>query len=391
MATYRVLVVDDNHEVRRMVTASIKTLGAEIDVLDVPSAEEALLISSSLPLDLVVLDIRLPGMSGLEMVTRLQKRKPETKIILVTGVEDVAIRQQISEADVEAFFFKPIEIATFLNAVKRSLWSAPSQSSLPSTSRDRVAAIPPTNAVVNGAPNASGAPSASGAPDIVLVKKPVRRELMPTLIERLTDLKQQVKAVSALLVNDAGQVLEEAGSAVEITTGSALLLALMQAFSASLQVSQAMAEGTSESLQYFVAPRQCMYVSPVGLKHALFVVTSGYFNPDKLGMIDHAIHLAVHDLQAILANKAADEEADQEESGKHQTELPAETTVDQETLAGVENMFSKASKTGGEEQADGFWETLGEDDTLEEAHDKDILSYGQARDMGLAPDEDKQR
>jgi DNA-binding response OmpR family regulator len=385
MAAYRVLVVEDNHEVGRMVTASIKTLGAEIDVLEVPSAEEALLISSSVPLDLVVLDIRLPGMSGLEMVTKLQKRKPETKIILVTGVENAAIRQQVSEADVEAFFFKPIEITAFLNAVKRSLWSASSQSSLPSAGRDRVAAIPPTNAGVNGAP------SASGAPDIDLVKKPVRRELMPTLVERLTDLKQQVKAVSALLVNDAGQVLEEAGSAVEITTGSALLLALMQAFSASLQVSQAMAEGTSESLQYFVAPRQCMYVSPVGLKHALFVVTSGYFNPDKLGMIDHAIHLAVHDLQAILANKAADEEADQEESGKHQTELPAETTVDQETLAGVENMFSKASKTGGEEQADGFWETLGEDDTLEEAHDKDILSYDQARDMGLAPDEDKQR
>ncbi len=231
---------------------------------------------------------------------------------------------------------------------------------------------------------------ASGT-DIDLVTKASRPVPMPTLVERLTDLKQQLKAVSALLVNDAGQVIEEAGSAVEITTGSALLLALMQAFSASLQVSQAMAKGTSESLQYFVAPRQCMYVSPVGLKHALFVVTSGYFDPDKLGMIDHTIHLAVHDLQAILANKAADEEADQEESGKHQTELPAEITVDQETLAGVEIMFSKASKTGGEEQADGFWETLGEDDTLEEAHDKDILSYDQARDMGLAPDEDKQQ
>ena len=86
----RVLVVEDNHEVRRMVTASIKTLGAEIEVLDVPSAEEALFISASLPLDLVVFDIRLPGMSGLEMVARLRKRKPETKIILVTGVDDVA-------------------------------------------------------------------------------------------------------------------------------------------------------------------------------------------------------------------------------------------------------------------------------------------------------------
>src|SRR5512139_541855 len=119
MAAYRVLVVDDNHEVRRMVTASIKTLSAAIDVLDVPSAEEALFISASLPLDLVVLDFRLPGMSGIEMVTRLRKRKPEIKIILVTGIEDPVIRKQVSEAGVAAYFFKPIDIARFLEAVKR--------------------------------------------------------------------------------------------------------------------------------------------------------------------------------------------------------------------------------------------------------------------------------
>src|SRR4030066_1297820 len=141
MAAYRVLVVEDNHEVRRMITASIKTLDAEIDVLDVPSAEEALFISASLPLDLIVLDFRLPGMSGLEMVARLRKRKPGIKIILVTGVEDDATRQQVMEAGVAAYFFKPIEIAAFLEAVKRALGS------------DQV-----------GGPSVSGGPRVSGAP-----------------------------------------------------------------------------------------------------------------------------------------------------------------------------------------------------------------------------------
>ena len=121
MAAFRVLVVDDNHEVRRMVTASIKTLGADIDVLDVPSAEEALFIIASLSFDLVVLDFRLPGMSGLEMVNRLRKHKPEIKIILVTGVEDPATRQQVSEAGAAAYFFKPIDITTFLEFGKELL------------------------------------------------------------------------------------------------------------------------------------------------------------------------------------------------------------------------------------------------------------------------------
>ena len=65
----------------------------------------------------------------------------------------------------------------------------------------------------------------------------------PGLTERLAELKQQLKAVAALVVNDAGQVLEEAGSAVDISTGSALLSALMHTFRASLQVIAGYGEG----------------------------------------------------------------------------------------------------------------------------------------------------
>jgi DNA-binding response OmpR family regulator len=361
MVAYRILVVDDNHEVRRMITASIKTLDAEIDVLDVPSAEEALFINASLPLDLVVIDFRLPGMSGLEMVDKLRKRKPETKIILVTGVDDLVTRQHISEAGADAYFFKPIEISNFLEAVKRCLWSTP-------------AATPSSPA------------AGMSKPPVVNVMQPVvTGPPQPSLNERLGELKHQLKAVSALLVNDAGQVLEEAGSAVDIATGSALLSALMHTFRASLQVSQAMAKGNSESLQYFAAPRQCIYVAPVGMNHALFVVTAGYLGPDKLGTIYHTIHLAVHDLQVILA----DEAAKKKELGYSQAELPSEIIIDQETLAGVEDMFSKVTKTGGEQEVDGFWETVGDKDTQHSTHGKNGLSYDQARDMGLAPDEEK--
>src|SRR5512137_2433741 len=108
MSISRVLVVEDNHEVRRMVTASIKTLADDIEVLDVPSAEEALVVSAPQPLDLIVLDIHLPGMSGLEMVARLRKRKPDAKLILVTGVDDDEVRKQVAEANPSAYFFKPI-------------------------------------------------------------------------------------------------------------------------------------------------------------------------------------------------------------------------------------------------------------------------------------------
>ncbi len=366
-------MVDDNHGVRRMITASLKTLDAEVDVLDVPSAEEALFISASLPLDLVVIDFRLPGMTGLEMISRLRKRKPDAKIILVTGVEDEVARQQVSTAGADAFFFKPIEIGTFLDAVKRCLWSAPPESNPPALGKDRTITPSPTPIVTTKAAEAT---VATVAPTDTT---------QPGLTERLSELRHQLKAVAALLVNDAGQVLEEAGSAVDISTGSALLSSLMHTFRASLQVSQAMAKGNSESLQYFAAPRQCIYVAPVGMNHALFVVTAGFLGPDKLGTIYHTIHLAVHDLQVMLA----DEAARQKELENLQAELPSEVTVDQETLAEVEGIFSKASLTEAKQEVDGFWETVGDNDTQHSTHGKNVLSYDQARKMGLAPDEDK--
>ncbi len=374
MAPFRVLVVEDNREVRRMISASINTLSDEIEVLDVMSAEEALVINASSSLDLIILDINLPGMSGLDMVTRLRKRKPGAKIFLITGIGDPVTRQRIVDMGVEAYFFKPIEISSFLDAVKDCLWpSANTLENLSASSGPSTRISPPTRPVVRASPPAQ----APTTPDLVTTQL--------TLLELLSNLKKQVKAVAVLLVNGAGQVVEEAGTASEIATGSPLLNALMHAFRASLQVSHAMARGNSESLQYFVAPRQCIYVTPIGMEHVLFVVTVGYFGPDKLGTIYHAIHLSVRDIQALLEAEAANHK----EKANKPDELPAEIVVDKETLAGVENMFSQSSDAGAQVHVDTYWDSTGEKDSPDGADGKDILTYQQARDLGLAPDDDQ--
>ncbi len=143
------------------------------------------------------------------------------------------------------------------------------------------------------------------------------------------------------------------------------------------------------SLQYFATQRQSMYAAPVGLNHALFAVSSGYFEPDKLGMIDRYFQLAVHDLQAILAAMAAEEQARQEELEKR-LETSTEVVVDEQTQQRVDGIFAQANDRAGKEGVDNFWEKLEEKDAADGAHGRDILSYDQARDMGLAPGEDKQ-
>jgi DNA-binding response OmpR family regulator len=369
MAVHRVLVVDDNHEIRRMVTASIKTLGVDVDVLDVPSAEEALFISSSLPLDLIVLDFRLPGMSGLEMVNWLRKRMPETKIILVTGVEDATTRQQIAEAGVAAYFFKPIEIATFLDAARRCLWVDAHEAALPSTIR-------------------AGEESADRkTPAESPTRQPAPAKLESKLDVRLTALKGQLRASSVLLVNEMGQVMEVAGNPAQLTSSSVLLPTLMEAFHASQKVSAALGKDLLESLHYFTIAKQRIYLAPVNTSNALLLVTLGLTEQDKQGMFDRAIHRAVCDLRDILEGKKETESLQPGMAGVELAELPAEVVVDPDTLASVAEMFSQASKTAGKEEAEGFWEVLGEKDQLDTSGNKDVLSYDQARDMGLAPDD----
>jgi DNA-binding response OmpR family regulator len=373
MAGYRVLVVEDNPEVRRMVSASIKTLGSEIDVLDVPSAEEALFISTSLPIDLVVLDHRLPGMTGLEMVTRFQKRRPEAKVILVTGVEDTSTRQQVAEAGAEAFFYKPIDIDAFLASVKRCLWPEHGMQDPALTNQLPAVSVP--------------AVEASYTDD---AKKSAPQRFKLSLDERLTLLRQQLKAVSALLVNDAGKVLEAAGDPSQITTSSALLSALLSAYKAGLQVTQTISGGSGASLQYFTALRQCLYIVNVGQDHALLVLTSGYFEPEKLSAVNHNLQTAAQDLESILANQAAEEQAREENASSLQSELPEDIPVDQETLAGVEKLFTQGAENSAGEKADHFWESLEASEGAEGLQGKDVLSYDQARDLGLAPDEENE-
>jgi CheY-like chemotaxis protein len=318
-------------------------------------------------------------MSGLEMVNWLRKRMPETKIILVTGVEDVATRRQISEAGVAAYFFKPIEIATFLDAVRNCLWSDLNELSLTAD-----------QASVSGGPSLSSKPSISERPSTNEAKPSATKKFEARLDERLTTLKGQVRAISVLLVNETGQVMEVAGNPSLVTSGSVLHPALLEAFRASQKVTNAMGKGPIDSLLYFTDAKQRIYLAPVDPSNALLMVTIGYSEPDKLGLLDRAIHRAVHDLRDILDQMNVEESLQLANAEVKQTELPAEIIVDPETLAGVVEIFSQASKGGGKEEAEGFWETLGENSQLDGVSNKDVLTYDQARDMGLAPNDDIQ-
>jgi two-component system response regulator RpfG len=121
MAGERIIIVDDQIEATRLVQKNLELLSEEFQISNAFSGEEALLELTSGNTDLLIADFRLPGISGLELMQRFKTHNPGGKVILISGVTDPKIRQQVAQAGADAFFFKPIDMPEFLDAVERAL------------------------------------------------------------------------------------------------------------------------------------------------------------------------------------------------------------------------------------------------------------------------------
>lgn len=117
----RVLVVEDEDDVRELLKTILTGNGFE--VFTASSGEEALVKVGEVEPDLVVLDLVLPGLSGLE-VCRLLKNKESTrcvKVLFVSALDrDVDLRYAF-EAECDGYLAKPFTVAELLLSVDRVL------------------------------------------------------------------------------------------------------------------------------------------------------------------------------------------------------------------------------------------------------------------------------
>ena len=121
LARRPILVVEDDDDVRDLLTRRLTHLGH--DVLVAGSGEEALELAGASPPALVLLDIRLPGMDGWELLRRL-RAEPATAAagVLVISVLDPTE----NHPEVDGYLIKPFRIATIDRLVAGILSGAPS-------------------------------------------------------------------------------------------------------------------------------------------------------------------------------------------------------------------------------------------------------------------------
>ena len=115
----RVLIVEDNEVFRRPLQRTLEAAGYE--VVAVPSGEDALDVLDRSTVDVLLTDHRLPGMDGVQLITRVKAIHPALAVIVMTayGTTESAIEARGHGAD--DYLVKPFEMPDLLRALHRAL------------------------------------------------------------------------------------------------------------------------------------------------------------------------------------------------------------------------------------------------------------------------------
>lgn len=120
----RVLVVDDEPPVAAVLEDFLSTEGFEVRVAhDGPAALEAF---QAWHPQVVLLDLRMPGMTGLEVFARLRATDPSVAVVFVTGADDEETARRLLREGASDYVRKPVDLDYCAQVVLACIGSAPS-------------------------------------------------------------------------------------------------------------------------------------------------------------------------------------------------------------------------------------------------------------------------
>jgi len=117
----RVLIVDDEKHIRDVLCESLSSSGFEVTA--VATGEDALTAIDAAAPDLMVVDLKMPGISGLDLIREARPRIPDVQAIILTGFGDMPSAVEALRLDAYDYLTKPVDLErlhrTLLNAAER--------------------------------------------------------------------------------------------------------------------------------------------------------------------------------------------------------------------------------------------------------------------------------
>ncbi|MEG6550037.1 response regulator, partial [Desulfocurvibacter africanus] len=114
----KLLLIDDEEGIRRMLGMSLADLG--YDVHTAADGQEGLKLFDWLAPDIVLLDIKMPGMDGIEVLRNIKARKIDAEVIMISGHGDLDLAIKSLQLDAVDFVTKPIRDEILQIALKRA-------------------------------------------------------------------------------------------------------------------------------------------------------------------------------------------------------------------------------------------------------------------------------
>ncbi len=110
MKTKRVLLVDDEEDLTWSISKHLKKDQEKFELYTANSGQAALEVLKQVPINLVVSDIRMPEMSGLDLLLKIRENYPSTKVIIMTAYGSSEVQDEANERGCFKYIEKPFEI-----------------------------------------------------------------------------------------------------------------------------------------------------------------------------------------------------------------------------------------------------------------------------------------
>lgn len=124
MDKIRLLLVEDHALVRQSIRALLESVGFVV-VGEASTGQEAIEMACALEPQVVLMDIHLPQMNGIEATKRIRQCLPEVRILALTAYNDKAYQRAILKAGADAFVLKTAEFKELLDVIQQALQTQP--------------------------------------------------------------------------------------------------------------------------------------------------------------------------------------------------------------------------------------------------------------------------
>lgn len=267
-AAKHILIVDDSFEILGFLRSLLELADEDFRVVGVPSAEEAFLELHSRSYDLLITDLRLPGMGGLELVRRIRPRRPHMPVIAITAYTSAHNREEATALGIQRYFQKPLDPDTLLAAVRSAL---------------------------------VGREDAHTA----IIAAPARKQpdRAVDIYKRLQALHRETNAAQIVLTNSAGEVLFSSGHLVlDVSRVAKLALAGLES---SFHLAESLQNNAPLTLLYQAGQQHDLYCVNIGTNHALLLLFESGVKHGRMSVVWVRIRQAVGELAEYLSDHPA--------------------------------------------------------------------------------------